>query len=102
MKSVLVIAAAFSALAGAALAQPAWHPAEGGPPPGYPPCVAHHEDRCQQHWGGGYEGYGYGYHYRHGYRGRWMRQSYHGYYPAHRYHHHRHWGGHSSTDGERG
>jgi len=77
MKRILIAAAAFSALAGAAAAQPAWHPAEGGPPPQYPPCTHPHEDRCVQHggWGGGWHA---------GWTHHW------------RYHHH------SSTDGERG
>jgi hypothetical protein len=77
MKRMLIAAVAFSAIAGAAAAQPAWHRGEGGPPPQYPPCTHPHEDRCVQHggWGGGWHA-GWGHHW---------------------HHHH-----HSSVDGERG
>ncbi len=79
MKALLIAAAAFSALAGAAVAQPAYHPDQGGPPSDYPPCSHRGEDRCTQHGGWSH---------RHGDWGR--------------HHHHHGHGGHSSTDGERG
>ena len=81
MKRMLIAAAALSALAGAAVAQPAFHRGEGGPPAAYPPCTHHREDRCAQHGWGGWHGDG-----EHHWGGglRW-----------HRHHH-------SSTDGERG
>ncbi len=82
MKRMLIAAAAICAIAGAASAQPAWHPREGGPPPAYPPCSHPGQDRCVQHgWGGWHGGW------RH-HDGDWGR---------HWHHHH-----HSSTDGERG
>ena len=91
MKRMLIAAAALCAIAGAASAQPAWHPREGGPPPGYPPCDHPGQDRCAQHGEGGWHGgdYGYGWrHHEHAWGGGWR----------HRWHHHRH----SSYDGERG
>ena len=78
MKRILIAAAALSALAGAAMAQPAYH-GQGGPPPEYPPCSHPGQDRCVQHGWGGWHGGGH-----HGWGGHWR-------------HHH-----HSSTDGERG
>ena len=83
MKRMLIAAAAICAIAGAASAQPAWHPREGGPPPAYPPCSHPGQDRCVQHGLGGWHG-GAG----RGDDGDWGR---------HWHHHH-----HSSTDGERG
>jgi len=78
MKRILIAAAALSALAGAAVAQPAYH-GQGGPPPAYPPCSHPGQDRCAQHgWGG------------------WHGEGHHGW--GHHWHHHHH----SSTDGERG
>jgi len=73
MKRILIAATAFSALAGAAMAQPAYDASQGAPPSDYPPCSHRHEDRCVQHGG-------------------W----------AHGGHHHWKKHGHSSTDGERG
>jgi len=100
MKSILMIALAASALSGAAAAQPAWRPSEGGPPDHYPPCGHYGQDRCRPaaEYGGGYEGrYAYGYrawrqdgYWRHHHRHVYARPY------RHRYH------GHSSTDGERG
>ena len=81
MKRMLIAAAALCAIAGAAAAQPAWHPREGGPPPGYPPCSHPGQDRCTQHGWGGWHGEGH-------WHGGW----------GHHWHHHHH----SSTDGERG
>lgn len=100
MKFIVAVAAAVSALAGPALAQPAWHPSEGGPPAAYPPCVRYHEDRCRPGWGYGERGYGYGYRRDGRYEGRryWRYRHRHydgGSYAAPYY-------GHSSTDGERG
>ena len=87
MKSILIAAAALSALAGAAVAQPAYH-GQGAPPPAYPFCSHPHQDRCVQHGDGGWHGGGWGHHHdwghHHGWGGHWR-------------HHH-----HSSTDGERG
>ena len=80
MKRMLIAAAALSAMAGAAMAQPAWHRGDGGPPPQYPPCTHPHQDRCAQHGWGGWHGDGDGGEVGHHWR-----------------HHH-----HSSTDGERG
>ena len=88
MKGLLIAAAAFSALAGAAMAQPAYHPDQGGPPSNYPPCSHRGEDRCMPRGGWGQHG-----EWRH-HHGDWGR---------HHHHHHMHGhGGHSSTDGERG
>ena len=87
MKRLLIAAAALSALAGAAVAQPAYHPDQGGPPSSYPPCSHHGEDRCAQHGGWGHHG-----DWGHRHHGDW----------GHRHHHHHMHGGHSSTDGERG
>jgi hypothetical protein len=84
MKRMLIAAAAICAIAGAASAQPAWHPREGGPPPAYPPCSHPGQDRCLQHGDGGWHG-GWGHHEGEGGWGHHWR------------HHH-----HSSTDGERG
>ncbi|HEY5410008.1 MAG TPA: hypothetical protein VIJ94_04700 [Caulobacteraceae bacterium] len=91
MKRMLIAAAALSAFAGAAVAQPAFHRGEGGPPPAYPACSHPHEDRCAQHGGGGWHGGG-GYH-RHWGHEHWGHAGW-----GHRWHHHHH----SSTDGERG
>lgn len=47
MKRILIAAAAFAALAGAAAAQPAYDPNQGGSPPSdYPPCTHPGQDRC--------------------------------------------------------
>ena len=79
MKRFLIAAAALAALAGTASAQPAYQ-GQGGPPPEYPPCTHHGQDRCVQHgWGG------------------WHGDGDHGGGHHHWRHHH-----HSSTDGERG
>ncbi len=85
MKRMLIAAAAICSIAGAASAQPAWHPREGGPPPEYPPCSHYHQDRCAQHgWGGWHGGGGH----------EWGGHE----WGAHHWRHHHH----SSTDGERG
>ena len=85
MKRMLIAAAALCAIAGAASAQPAWHPREGGPPQAYPPCSHPGQDRCLQHGDGGWHG---GWRHHHDGDGDW----------GHHWRHHRH----SSTDGERG
>ncbi len=84
MKRLLIATVALSALAGAAFAQPAYHPAAGGPPSDYPMCTHRGQDRCQQRGPGGWHGGGHDW--------------------GHHHHHHDHDGdhGHSSTDGERG
>ena len=93
MKRLLIAAAAMCAVAGAASAQPAFHPREGGPPPEYPPCSHPGQDRCVQHgWGGWQGGYGEG---RYD-EGRYGGERHWGW--RHHWHHHRH----SSYDGERG
>ena len=46
MKRVLIAAAAFAALAGAAVAQPAYDSSQGSPPSDYPPCTHPGQDRC--------------------------------------------------------
>ena len=46
MKRLLIAAAAFAALAGAATAQPAWDESQGQPPSDYPPCTHPGQDRC--------------------------------------------------------
>ena len=88
MKRMLIVAAALCAIAGAASAQPAFHPREGGPPPDYPPCSHPGQDRCAQHGWGGWHGGGEWRHHEHAWGGGWR----------HRWHHHHH----SSYDGERG
>ena len=80
MKRLLIAAAALSAIAGAASAQPAWHAGAGGPPQDYPACSHPHQDRCAQHGG-----------WRH------HHDADDGDTGHHWRHHH-----HSSTDGERG
>ncbi len=99
MKRILIAAVALSAMAGAAVAQPAYH-GQGGPPPQYPPCTHHGEDRCAQHGDGGWRGGGghWGRHrgdWGHHHHGDWGHH--HGDGDHHWHHHH-----HSSTDGERG
>jgi hypothetical protein len=77
MKRVLIAAAAFTALAGAALAQPAYDPSQGTAPSDYPPCTHKGQDRCMTgHMKGHHSG---GHHQAKGEKG-----------------------GKSSTDGERG
>ena len=73
MKRVLIAAAALSALAGAAMAQPAYDASLGAAPTSYPPCDHKGQDRCTQHGGG-----------------------------HHHHHHHGDKHKHSSADGERG
>ena len=46
MKRLLIATAAFTALAGAAAAQPAYDSGQGQPPSDYPPCTEHGQDRC--------------------------------------------------------
>jgi hypothetical protein len=46
MKHLLIATAAFAALAGAAVAQPASDPNQGQPPSDYPPCTQPGQDRC--------------------------------------------------------
>jgi hypothetical protein len=46
MKRVLIAAAALTALAGAAVAQPAYDSSQGSPPSDYPPCTHKGQDRC--------------------------------------------------------
>ena len=46
MKRILIAAAAFTALAGAAVAQPAYDPSQGAAPSDYPPCTHPGQDRC--------------------------------------------------------
>ena len=46
MKRLLIATAAFTALAGAAAAQPAYDPGQGQPPSDYPPCTQPGQDRC--------------------------------------------------------
>ena len=46
MKKLLGAVLAFSAFGAIAMAQPAYSPDEGAPPPSYPPCTHPHEDRC--------------------------------------------------------
>ncbi len=92
MNRMLIAAAALCAIAGAASAQPAFHPREGGPPPAYPPCEHPGQDRCAQHGWGGWHGGGYG----GGDDGGWRHEGHWGW--RHHWHHHHH----SSQDGERG
>jgi len=73
MMRLLIAAAAFTALAGAAAAQPAYTESQGGPPSEYPVCTHKGQDRCVQRGGKG-----------------------------HHHHKDAKKGGHSSTDGERG
>ena len=81
MKRLLIAAAAITAMAGAAAAQPAYDSGQGGPPSDYPVCKHKGQDRCMAHGG------------------------MHGHHMA-GHHHHDHdkdaKGGKSSTDGERG
>jgi hypothetical protein len=74
MKRLLIAAAALSALAGAAMAQPAYDPSQGQAPSDYPKCTHKGQDRCVT---GGRMSGGHA-------------------------HHHKGGKGHSSTDGERG
>ena len=46
MKRLLIAAAAFTAMAGAAAAQPAYDSSQGGPPSDYPRCTHKGQDRC--------------------------------------------------------
>lgn len=46
MKRVLIAAAAFAAMAGAAAAQPAYNSSQGDAPANYPPCTHKGQDRC--------------------------------------------------------
>jgi hypothetical protein len=46
MKRILIAAAAFAAMAGAAMAQPAYDSSQGSPPDNYPPCTHKGQDRC--------------------------------------------------------
>jgi len=46
MKRFLIAAAALTAMAGAAAAQPAFDPSKGDPPSEYPPCTQPGQDRC--------------------------------------------------------
>ena len=48
MKRLLIAAAAFTALAGAAAAQQAYTPDQGSPPSEYPRCTHRDQDRCIQ------------------------------------------------------
>jgi hypothetical protein len=75
----LLIAAAFTALAGAAVAQPAYDPSQGSPPSDYPRCTHKGQDRCMS---GGHRMAG---HHHHGDKGDKGGK-----------------GGKSSSDGERG
>lgn len=54
MMRLLIAAAAFTALAGAAAAQPAYSESQGAPPEKYPPCTHKGQDRCVQHGGKGH------------------------------------------------
>ena len=81
MKRLLIAAAAFAAMTGAAAAQPAYDSNQGGPPSDYPRCTHKGQDRCMA---GGMHGHHKG-------------------DGEHHHHHHDHdKGGKSSTDGERG
>jgi hypothetical protein len=46
MTRLLIAAAAFTALAGAAMAQPAYDASQGSPPSDYPACTHKGQDRC--------------------------------------------------------
>ncbi len=46
MKRLLIATAAFTALAGAVVAQPAYDPSQGQPPADYPACTQPGQDRC--------------------------------------------------------
>jgi hypothetical protein len=52
MKRLLIAAAALTAMAGAAAAQPAYDSSQGGPPSDYPRCTHKGQDRCMA--GGGH------------------------------------------------
>jgi len=52
MTRLLIAAAAFSALAGGAVAQPAYDSSQGAPPSDYPTCTHRGQDRCMQRGGG--------------------------------------------------
>lgn len=65
MTRVLIAAAALSALAGAALAQPAYENGQGAAPSNYPLCTHKGQDRCTQHGKGGWHGGGGGHHNHH-------------------------------------
>jgi hypothetical protein len=80
MIRVLIAAAALSALAGAAVAQPAYSTSQGTAPSSYPLCTHKGQDRCTQHGKGGWHGGGH-----HGHKSAPAAGK-----------------GHSSTDGERG
>jgi len=95
MKRMLIAAVTLSAIAGAAVAQPAWHARAGGPPQEYPPCSHPHQDRCVQHGMGGWHGGG-GHH--DGDEGHHWRHHHDDGDEGHHWRHHHH----SSTDGERG
>jgi len=49
MKRLLIVAAAFSAMAAAASAQPAYDPSQGAAPSDYPRCTHRGQDRCANH-----------------------------------------------------
>ncbi len=51
MKRLLIATVALTALAGAALAQPAYDASQGSGPETYPPCTHRGQDRCIQHGG---------------------------------------------------
>ena len=51
MKRIMIIAAAASVLAGAAMAQDAYTSAQGAAPSDYPPCTKAGQDRCTEHGG---------------------------------------------------
>jgi hypothetical protein len=46
MKRILIAAAALTAMAGAAMAQPAYDSSQGSPPSDYPRCTHKGQDRC--------------------------------------------------------
>ena len=48
MKRLMIATVAFTALAGAALAQPAYDSSQGDPPSTYPVCTHKGQDRCVQ------------------------------------------------------
>ncbi len=49
MKRLLIAVAAFSAMAAAAAAQPAYDPSQGAAPSDYPRCSHRGQDRCSNH-----------------------------------------------------
>ena len=81
MKTLLSGVVVVLATSYVAMAQPAYNPAEGGPPPSYPPCTHPGEDRCTP---GGPMGHMMGHH-----RGHHMGAHHKGgHHKGHRGHHH--------------